>query len=65
MDQRGAFLADQWRGLLTMRERCAGYGISRKTGDKRVARVVQDGCRGLAGCPLTSVTHVPGLPCCR
>jgi hypothetical protein len=48
MDQRSAFLADQRRGLFTMRELCARDGISRKTGYQWVARVVEDGRCGLA-----------------
>jgi transposase len=40
MDQRTAFLADSRRGLFSMAELCARYGISRKTGYKWVARAV-------------------------
>ena len=56
MDQRAQFLADHRRGHFTMRELCERYGISRKTGYKWVARVAEDGRRGLqerSRAPLT------------
>jgi transposase InsO family protein len=47
VDQREQFLAEQRRGLYTMQELCDRYAISRKTGYKWVARVLEDGRRGL------------------
>jgi putative transposase len=48
MDQRLQFVADHQRGLYTMRELCARYAISRKTGYKWVARYDAEGAAGLA-----------------
>lgn len=47
VDQRAQFLAEQRRGLYTMQELCDRYAISRKTGYKWVARVAEEGRRGL------------------
>jgi transposase len=47
MDQRDAFLAEQRRGLYTMQELCERYAIGRKTGDKWVARIAEEGSAGL------------------
>ena len=47
VDQRTQFLAEQRRGLYTMQELCDRYAISRKTGYKWLARVREDGRRGL------------------
>jgi len=48
MDQRLAFVFDHERGLYTMIDLCARYGISRKTGYKWLERFAADGRRGLA-----------------
>jgi transposase InsO family protein len=47
MDQREQFLVDYRRGHFSMQELCMRYAISRKTGYKWVARVAEDGRRGL------------------
>ena len=47
MDQREQFLADYRRGHFTMQELCVRYAISRKTGYKWMARVADEGRRGL------------------
>jgi hypothetical protein len=70
MKQRSQFLTDHQRGLYSMRELCARYGVSRKTGYKWLARYAAEGARGLAErnhaphvCPHelrdASPTHVP------
>ena len=48
MDQRLQFMADHQRGHYTMRELCARYAISRKTGYKWLARYEAEGAAGLA-----------------
>jgi transposase len=48
MKQRSQFLTDHQRGLYSMRELCAPYGVSRKTGCKWLARHAAEGARGLA-----------------
>jgi transposase InsO family protein len=48
MEQRTQFLTDHQRGLYPMRELCARYGVSRKTGYKWLARYAAEGARGLA-----------------
>lgn len=47
MDQRLAFVFDHQRGLYTMTDLCARYGISRKSGYKWLTRFGEDGRRGL------------------
>lgn len=47
MTERERFIADERRGLYTMRELCARYGVSRKTGYKWLARYAAEGRRGL------------------
>jgi putative transposase len=47
MDQRLAFVFDHQRGLYTMTDLCARYGISRKSGYKWLTRFADDGRRGL------------------
>ena len=47
MEQRTQFVADAQRGLSTMAELCAHYGVSRKTGYKWLARYAAEGARGL------------------
>lgn len=47
MDQRVQFIADYLRGMLSMVELCASYGISRKTGYKWIDRYLRDGPEGL------------------
>ncbi len=47
VDQRKEFIREYRRGLFTMQELCARYAISRKTGYKLVARVEEEGVRGL------------------
>ena len=47
MTERERFIADERRGLYTMRELCARYGVSRKTGYKWPARYAAEGRRGL------------------
>jgi putative transposase len=54
MDQRTQFLTDHQRELFAMRELCARYGISRKTGYKWLARYAAEGPRGLG-----QRTHAP------
>lgn len=48
MDQREQFLADYRRGHFSMQELCVRYAISRKTGYKWLARVTEEGRRGMA-----------------
>jgi putative transposase len=48
MDERIAFIADHRRGLYTVTELCARYGISRKTGYKMLGRFAEQGRPGLA-----------------
>ena len=47
MEQRLAFVFDHERGLYTMTDLCARYGISRKSGYKWLTRFGEDGRRGL------------------
>ena len=47
MQQRVQFVADYYRGLYTMTELCARYGVSRKTGYKRLQRFEEEGRAGL------------------
>ena len=47
MDVRRQFVADYAADLWSMTELCAQYGVARKTGYKWVARVREDGRRGL------------------
>src|SRR5215212_7131696 len=47
MEQRAQFLSDHHRELYSMRELCARYGVSRKTGYKWLARYAAEGARGL------------------
>src|SRR5436190_1513638 len=47
MDQRVQFVTDHQRGLYAMRELCARYAISRKTGYKWLARYEAEGAAGL------------------
>ena len=47
MDKRLRFIHDHRDGYYEMTERCERYGVSRKTGNKRVARSEEDGKRGL------------------
>jgi putative transposase len=47
MDQKTQFIADYLRGLLTITELCALYGISRKTGYKFIERYLRSGPAGL------------------
>jgi putative transposase len=47
MDQRLQFVSDHQRGVSTMVELCARYGISRKTGYKWIGRYDEDGPTGL------------------
>jgi putative transposase len=47
MDQRTQFVADAQRGLYSMRELCARFGVSRKTGYKWLARYTAEGPAGL------------------
>ncbi len=47
MDQRERFITDHQRGLYTMTELCARYGISRKTGYKWLSRFDAEGRSGL------------------
>lgn len=47
MDQRLQFVSDHQRGISTMVELCARYGISRKTGYKWLDRYAEDGPPGL------------------
>lgn len=46
MEQRERFIADDRRGLYPRAERCARYGISRKTGYKWLAHYHEEGRRG-------------------
>ena len=47
MDQREQFVRDWFSGAYTKVELCAGYGISRPTGDKWLARYHAQGVAGL------------------
>jgi putative transposase len=47
MQQREAFVLDHRHGLYTMQELCARYVISRKTGDKWLARFAEGGRQAL------------------
>jgi putative transposase len=48
VDQRVQFIAEFETGLFDVSELCVGYGISRKTGHKWIARYRKDGPTGLA-----------------
>ena len=48
MSQRREFVEDAVRQLFPMRELCARYGISRRVGDKWLARYREHGLAGLA-----------------
>ena len=48
MKERLRFVKDYRRGLFGMRELCAHYGVSRKTGYKWLARFAEAGVAGLA-----------------
>jgi hypothetical protein len=54
MDQRLQCVADHQRGLYDMTTLCARFGVSRKTGDKWLARYAAEGARG-----LRTRSHVP------
>jgi putative transposase len=47
MHQRTLFIADHLRGLRSVTELCAEYGISRKTGYKWIERFMRRGAEGL------------------
>lgn len=47
-DQRTQVIADHRQGLLPVTELCARHGISRKTGDKWLARFEERGRQALA-----------------
>jgi transposase InsO family protein len=48
MEERKQFIDDQRLGLYDMKELCARYGVSRKTGYKWLERFEEEGRRGLA-----------------
>ena len=48
VELRQQFIQDALRGVVPMAELCAGYGISRKTGYKFLARYRAFGASGLA-----------------
>lgn len=54
MQQRQQFITDHRRGLYTMRELCARYNVSRKTGYKWLKRFERHGLEG-----LTDRSHAP------
>ncbi|HXI20469.1 MAG TPA: IS481 family transposase [Gemmatimonadales bacterium] len=70
MDQRLQFIADYQRGLYSMTELCARYGISRKSGYATVDRFAEEGRAGLAprsraphSCPHRIAAAVAELLC--
>jgi len=70
MTERERFIADERRGLYTMRELCARYSVSRKTGYKWLARYAEEGRRGLSDrsrapktCPHRIAPEVAQLLC--
>ena len=65
MNQRTQFIADYLRDSLSVSELCELYGVSRKTGYKRIDRYVQQGPAGLAersrqphGSPNATPAHI-------
>lgn len=65
VEQRERFIADHRRGLYTMTELCARYGISRKSGYKWLERF-EEGGRTRAGARRSSWTgsrrSIPASP---
>ncbi len=59
MDQRVRFIAEYLKGYFPFIELCHQFGISRKTGYKRIARYEQEGSVGLEG------YNQQGLKACR
>jgi transposase len=62
MDQNIQFIADDLRNRFAVTERCALYGVSRKTGDTWIDRSLARGPQGLeerARRPRTSPRHTP------
>ena len=70
MDQRDRFITDWQHGLYPMTERCARYGISRKTGYRWLTRYAADGAVALTErsrrphtCPHASVPEAVDALC--
>ena len=64
VQQRERFIADHRRGLYSMTELCARYGISRKSGYKWLARFEEGGRAALQdrGRPRRFAGPEPGAP---
>ena len=62
MDQKILFISDYLRRTATISDLCQRYGISRKTGCKRLDRYTQQGARGLLERSRTPESHPAKTP---